>query len=170
MALSASGVDERAATPPEASPALVAQCLAEAKALAVAAREPDALVIGADQTLELEGRRFDKPASRVAAAAQLRALAGRRHRLHSAVAVARGPAVAWRHRASVELAMRPLKDAEIADYLDRAGDAVLGSVGAYQVEGLGITLFDSIGDDWFAILGLPLLPLLGYLRGVGALG
>jgi septum formation protein len=163
-------LDERTVAQLDPTGAAVAQRLAELKALTVAAGAPDALVIGADQTLELDGRLFNKPGNRAAAAVQLAALAGRTHRLHSAVAVARGNAVQWRHVASVPMTMRRLAPEEIAGYLDRAGAAALQSVGAYLVEGPGITLFDQIGSDWFAILGLPLLPLLGYLRGVGALG
>lgn len=164
----ASGVDEAAVTARD--PAELASLLAERKALAVATLRPDAVVIGADQTLDCDGRLFNKPPNRNAARDQLATLAGREHRLHSAVAVCRDGRIDWRHRASVTLCMRRLTDAEIDRYLERAGDAVLSSVGAYQVEGLGIQLFDRIDGDWFAILGLPLLPLLAYLRERGAAG
>lgn len=166
----ASGVDERGVAQDTDDPTLIASRLAEAKALAVSRREPAAWVIGADQTLARAGTLFHKPVDRQAAALQLRQLAGHVHTLHSAVAVARGGAVTWTHAASVAMHMRRLADAEIDRYLDRAGDAALSSVGAYQVESLGIQLFERIEGDWFAILGLPLLPLLAYLRAQGAAG
>ena len=166
----APGIDERAAERGLADPAAIAGALAAAKAVAVSTRLPAALVIGSDQTLELGGVALHKPGSRAAAAAQLARLAGRGHRLHTAVAVARAGRVEWWHLATVTLVMRPLGPAEIERYLDRAGDAALGSVGAYQVEGLGIQLFERIDGDWFAILGLPLLPLLAYLRARGVAG
>ena len=162
-------VDERAATAGLTGAAEIARVLAARKSQAVARTQPDALVIGADQTLECDGTLFHKPETRAAAARQLQTLAGREHRLHSAIAVSRDGALAWQHLAGVRLAMRPLSATGIDRYLDRAGDAVLHSVGAYQVEGLGIQLFERIDGDWFAILGLPLLPLLTYLRGVGGL-
>ena len=162
-----SGIDERVASRHLTAAAEIAQHLAAAKALAVARLEPQALVIGADQTLDCAGEVFAKPADRAAAAAQLARLAGRTHRLHSAVAVAQGERVVWHHLASPALDMRPLAPAEIERYLDRAGPAALGSVGAYQVEGPGIQLFGRIDGDWPAILGLPLIPLLAYLREAG---
>lgn len=163
-------VDERAAAAGLADAMEIARTLAARKSLAVVRMRPDALVIGADQTLECDGGLFHKPETRRAAAGQLQALAGREHRLHTAVAVSHDGALAWQHLATVRLAMRPLSPTEIERYLDRAGDAVLHSVGAYQVEGLGIQLFERIDGDWFAILGLPLLPLLTYLRSAGGMG
>lgn len=163
-------VDERAATKGLTNPMEIARTLAARKALAVAETMPNAVVIGADQTLDCHGRFFHKPQTREAAAAQLLLLAGHEHRLHSAVAICRHGRLDWQHLASVRLLMRPLTEADIAAYLDRAGDAVLSSVGAYQVEGLGIQLFERIDGDWFAILGLPLLPLLTYLRSAGGTG
>lgn len=166
------GIDERevqARLPDGPIPRQVAVALARAKAIAVSAREPEALVIGADQTLDLDGRTLTKPDGRNAAAAQLAAMAGKTHTLHSAFAVAKGGVVVARGVRAARLSVRPLSDAEIAAYLDRAGAAVTRSVGAYQLEGLGIRLFDRIAGDYFTILGLPLLPLLGALRRLGAI-
>lgn len=142
----------------------VALALAAAKASRVAARHPGALVIGADQMLDLDGESLRKPDDLAAAARTLERLAGRDHTLISAVVLARDGDLIWRHHASARLTMRPLDDAAIADYLARAGDRVLASVGAYQLEGLGAQLFDRIEGDYFTILGLPLLALLGELR------
>jgi septum formation protein len=164
----APGVDEEsvkeAARADGLSPADAALLLAELKARRISERLPAAVVIGADQILVCEGRWFDKPADRDAAAAQLAALAGRRHELVTAVLAMKGGVVLWRHVATPRLTMRPLSGATIAAYLDAAGEAVLASVGAYQAEGLGIRLFASIEGEHAAILGLPLLPLLGFLR------
>jgi nucleoside triphosphate pyrophosphatase len=164
-------LDERAveAGAPSEDPGAVAALLARAKALRVAADVPGRLVIGADQTLALGRRRFDKPADRAGARAQLQALAGRTHALHAAVAVARGPDVLFAHVGVARLTMRPLTDAFLDRYLDAAGAAVTASVGAYQVEGLGIELFERIDGDHFTVMGLPLLPLLAYLRAEGSL-
>lgn len=143
-----------------------ALALAIAKARDVSAAHPEALVIGADQMLECAGTLFDKPADRAGAQGHLRALSGRTHHLLTACAVVQGGAVVWRHTETPALTMRPLSDAAITAYLDKAGDRVLTSVGAYQLEGLGATLFEAIDGDFFSILGLPLLPLLAFLRGV----
>lgn len=147
----------------------VAGALADAKALAVGRLHPDALVIGADQTLDLDGRLFTKPADRAAAHRQLSALSGRTHHLHTAVAGVRGGEVVWRAVESPALTMRSLSSGEIDAYIERAGAGVLGSVGAYQLEGLGIQLFERIDGQYFAILGLSLLPVLGWLRSEGTL-
>lgn len=152
-----------------ATPADIAVALAEAKAADVSDRLPDALVIGADQTLDCDGHRGTKSETLADAKNQLQRLAGRSHSLHSAVAVALGGAVRWRHLASATLTMRPLTAAEIDHYLRRVGDNVLKSVGVYQLEGEGIRLFERIEGDYFTILGLPLLPLLAYLRSQGAI-
>jgi len=164
-------VDERGiqeATGP-ASPSDIAARLAREKALVVSARKPGRHVVGADQTLALGERLFNKPEGRAEALAQLQALAGRGHQLHSAIAVVRDGKILFEHVAVAGLSMRPLRESEIAAYLDEAGDAVTSSVGAYQLEGLGVHLFDRIEGDHFTILGLPLLPLLGFLRGEGLL-
>jgi septum formation protein len=164
-------IDERAieAAAPSEDPSAVAALLARAKALRVAADVPGRLVVGADQTLALGRRRFDKPADRAAARAQLQALAGRTHELHAAVAVARGRNVLFEHVGVARLTVRPLSDTFLDRYLDAAGAAVTASVGAYQVEGIGVHLFERIEGDHFTILGLPLLPLLAYLRAEGSL-
>jgi septum formation protein len=143
--------------------------LAESKAMAVAGRYPGAIVIGADQILECAGAWFDKPRDRAAARDQLLRLAGRRHRLvTSAVAVTDGT-VRWRVTESARLLMRPFSEAFLDQYLDRAGEDILASVGAYQIEGLGLQLFEDVDGDFFTILGLPLLPLLRFLREQGLL-
>lgn len=142
----------------------VALELATRKAQAVATRHPDALVIGADQMLDAGGSWFDKPTDRAAAARQLAALAGRTHRLVSATVVIEGGREIWRTADSATLHMRPLGPAFIERYLDQVGPAALGSVGAYQLEGRGAQLFTRIEGDYFTILGLPLLPLLAFLR------
>jgi septum formation protein len=164
-------IDERAIEAPliagGATPAEIASALAGEKAALVSLATGDALVIGADQTLDLAGNRWTKPESPAEAREQLARLSGREHRLHSAVAVARGGSLLWRHREEARLMLRPLTAAEIDAYLAEAGEAVLASVGAYQIEGPAIRLFERIDGDYFAILGLPLLPLLAYLRGEG---
>ncbi|HIJ63515.1 MAG TPA: septum formation protein Maf, partial [Rhodospirillaceae bacterium] len=122
------------------------------------------------QTLDCEGRHFDKPNDHSAAKKQLLALRGRRHRLVTAVAAATaGDGVVWSHCEEAGLTMRPFSDAFAERYLAQAGDAVLSSVGAYQLEGLGAQLFSRVEGDFFAILGLPLLPLLDFLRHRGEL-
>ena len=146
------------------APRDVALHLAAEKAREVSRRRPEAIVIGADQVLALGKRIFEKPRDLNEARATLEALAGESHALHSAVAVARAGAVVWRSCESACLTMRALGEGEIARYLARAGEAVCQSVGAYQLEGLGVQLFERIEGDYFTILGLPLLPLLGYLR------
>ena len=138
--------------------------LAREKARAVASKHPDRMVLGADQTLALGNRLFNKPLGRSQAAEQLHALAGHTHELNSAVAVASGGNIVFEHVAIARMTMRPLPEAEIEAYLDRAGEVVTSSVGAYQLEGLGVHLFERIQGDHFTILGLPLLPLLAFLR------
>jgi septum formation protein len=145
-------------------PGEIAALLARAKAVAVSSRHAGRIVVGADQTLALGERLFSKPAGRAQAAEQLQALAGRAHELHSAVAVARDGEILFENRSIAQMTMRPLDDYAISAYLDAAGEAVTGSVGAYQLEGLGIHLFERIEGDHFTILGLPLLPLLQFLR------
>jgi len=138
--------------------------LAVRKAKSVAQRHPGALVIGADQMLEAGGEWFDKPVDRAGARRQLAALSGRTHRLISGVAVVDGDQEIWRTADAVTLHMRQLTPAFIETYLDRVGEAALTSVGAYQLEGLGAQLFKRIEGDYFTVLGLPLLPLLAFLR------
>ncbi|MDP6688432.1 MAG: Maf family protein [Alphaproteobacteria bacterium] len=145
------------------APALAA-ALATAKARSVARARPDALVIGADQVLACDGVLYDKAADMTAAAATLKALAGRCHELHAAACVLRGETLLWQHTATAKMWMRPLTDDFIAGYLDQSGRSVLWSVGCYQIEGLGVQLFERVDGDYFTILGLPLLPLLAFLR------
>jgi septum formation protein len=143
--------------------------LASAKAVAVSARHPDRLIIGADQILEHGGKWFDKPVDRAGAARQLAMLSGGLHMLISAVAVVENGVEIWRTAQAVTLHMRPLSPAYIDAYLDKVGNAALTSVGAYQLEGLGAQLFTRVDGDYFTVLGLPLLPLLAFLRGRGVL-
>jgi len=159
-------IDERAVELASglSSPREIAAVLAREKAVSVSLRYPGQFVVGADQTLTLGERLFSKPAGRAQAASQLQALAGRTHELHSAVAVVRDGETIFADAASARMTMRPLDDAAISAYLDAAGEAVTASVGAYQLEGLGIHLFERIEGDHFTILGLPLLPLLKFLR------
>lgn len=152
------------------APGDIAAFLAREKALWVSARRREQFIVGADQTLALGKRLFSKPARRAAASEQLRALAGRSHELHSAVAVARAGKILFESTSVARLTMRPLSEAAIDGYLDAAGEAVTSSVGAYQLEGLGIHLFERIEGDHFTILGLPLLPLLAFLRSERLLG
>ena len=147
----------------------LATALAELKAETVSKGRPEALVIGADQVLDCDGKWYDKPGGRDAARRQLKELRGKRHRLVTAVAVAAKGEVEWRHVESAVLTMRVFSDPFLEAYLDRAGDSIFGSVGAYQFEGIGALLFAKVEGDFFAILGLPLLPLLDHLRRVGAL-
>jgi septum formation protein len=149
-------------------PREVAERLAEAKALAAQAA-PDDLVIGADQTLDLDGELVDKATNLDEARARLERLRGRRHTLHAAAALARGGEIVWRGRASPVLAMRAFTDAFLDQYLSDCGEASLGSVGCYHLEGRGAQLFDAVEGDYFAVLGLPLLDVLSALRQAGAL-
>jgi septum formation protein len=162
-------IDERAieAQAGASDPAEVAALLARRKAEAAAAAKPGRLVLGADQTLALGARRFSKPASRAAARAQLEALRGRTHALHSAVAIVRDGHVLYQGGEVARLTMRPFSDAFLDAYLSAAGPAVTASVGGYQLERIGIHLFERIEGDHFTILGLPLLPLLAFLRQEG---
>lgn len=147
-----------------ASPSAVAETLAEMKAQQVSRAHRDALVIGADQVLECDGELFDKPEDLDQARAHLRAFRGRRHTLVASVIVARDGAVVWRHNDQAHLDMRDLSDGFIEWYIERMGDEICESVGAYKLEGLGAQLFSNIEGDFFSILGLPLLPLLEVLR------
>lgn len=143
--------------------------LAELKARDISRQRAGALVIGADQMLECDGAWFDKPTDRGRAAAQLRALSGRTHELVSAVVAMRDEVLLWQHVERARLTMRRLSDAFIDRYLAAIGEAALQTVGAYQLEGPGVQLFAHVDGEHFAILGLPLLPLLGFLREQGAI-
>jgi septum formation protein len=162
----AADIDERAVQQASGltAPADIAAHLARTKALAVSARQPGRFVVGADQTLALGSGLFSKPAGRSQAAEQLRALAGHAHELHSAVAVAHNDKILFADATIARMTMRRLSEAEIDAYLDEAGEAVTSSVGAYQLEGPGVHLFERIEGDHFTILGLPLLQLLAFLR------
>ena len=151
------------------APAAIAGHLARAKASVVAGSHPGRLVLGADQTLALESKRFAKPVDRTAARAQLRALSGRTHELHSAIVFMQDAAVLFTHVGTARLTMRAFSDRFLDLYLDAVGNAATASVGAYQLEGLGIQLFERVDGDYFAILGLPLLAALDFLRRRGCL-
>lgn len=146
-----------------------AEELARAKAIRVFSRHPDALVIGADQILDCGGTWFDKPRDRAEARAQLMALRAKSHMLATAVVVVQLGAVVWRHVERPLLAMRDFSEQFLDDYLTGLGEDVLTVVGGYRLEERGVQLFSRIEGDYFAILGLPLLPLLGFLRGCGVI-
>ena len=169
VAVEPADIDERAIEQRSAKQAAgeLAAVLAREKARTVAARLPGRLVLGADQTLALGERRFSKPADRAGARRQLAALRGQTHELHSAVALARGSSVLFEHREVARLTMRSFSDQFLEAYLDAAGAALTASVGGYQLEKVGIQLFERIQGDHFTILGLPLVPLLEYLRTAG---
>jgi len=141
-----------------------ARALAVAKARTVSRKFGGALVIGADQILTCDGAWFDKPASEAAVHEHLVALQGKTHHLVNATAIVENDVVVWEHGDTIEMVMRPLSPAFIADYLELVGDQARQSVGGYFLEGLGAQLFDRVEGDFFNILGLPLLPLLAYLR------
>ena len=147
----------------------IALALAEAKALAVSASQPGALVLGSDSLVEVDGTRFDKPASRVDAARHLRVFSGRTMQLHSAAALARDGAVLWRHAALARLHVLEMSDSFIEDYLAQEWPAVAGCVGVFRIEARGVQLFEAIEGDHFTVLGMPLLPVLGALRDLGEL-
>jgi septum formation protein len=151
------------------APGEAALLLAREKARAVGTRFGGRFVVGADQTLALGERRFSKPAHRAAAHDQLRALAGRTHELHSAVAIARDGRVVFSHVESARMTMRALSDRFLEIYLDAIGDDAMASVGAYQLEGAGVHLFERVEGDHFTILGMPLLAVLAFLRREGRL-
>jgi len=150
-------------------PAEVALLLAMEKARAVAAKHPDRIVVGADQTLALGAQRFSKAPDRAGARAQLSVLRGKMHTLYSAVAVVRSGETAFQHVDEADLTMRNFSDEFLDRYLDAIGDKATASVGGYQLEGAGIQLFDRVEGDHFTILGLPLLALLDWLRHAGLL-
>lgn len=147
----------------------LAGALAEAKARLVASRHPGAVVIGADQVLEFNGRCFDKPGNREVARKHLMMFSGRTHRLVSGVCVIADGDRLWRHAETARLTMRPFSEGFLDDYLNRAGDETWDSVGGYRLEGIGAQLFERIDGDHFTIQGLPLLPLLRFLRRSGVI-
>ena len=162
-------IDER--TIEQRSPARdageLAALLAREKARTIAARLPGRLVLGADQTLALGERRVSKPGDRAGARAQLAALRGRTHELHTAVALVRESTIVFEHREVARLTMRAFSDSFLESYLDAVGAAVTASVGGYQLERIGIQLFERVEGEHFVILGLPLVALLQYLRQAG---
>ncbi|HEV7319683.1 MAG TPA: Maf-like protein [Ensifer sp.] len=169
----AARIDERALEKPledaGAAPETVALELAEAKARDVARHVSGALVIGSDQTMSLGSRVYHKPKDMAEAAEHLLSLSGKTHRLNSAIVLVRDEEVVWRHVSSAEMSVRTLTAAFIAQHLERVGEKALSSVGAYQLEGEGIQLFEKIEGDYFTILGLPMLPLLAKLRELGTI-
>ena len=164
-------LDERGleAGAPSLAPPDVAALLARGKAGSVAQRHPGRLVLGADQMLALGSERFAKPADRAAARAQLQTLSGRTHELYSAIAFVQDTTVLSEHVGVARLTMRVLSAEFLDAYLDAVGDAATASVGAYQLEGLGIQLFERIDGDYFTVLGLPLITALDFLRRNGCL-
>ena len=167
----ASDVDERMVEDgvPSVGSAAVARLLAGEKARAVASLRPGRLVVGGDQTLALGERRFTKPADRASAKDQLLSLAGRTHELYSAVCVVRDGAMLFEHVGVARLKMRSLSAEFLETYLDLSGPAIISSVGGYPLEGVGVQLFEQVEGDHFTILGLPLVPLLSFLRDHGSL-
>ncbi len=163
-------IDERALerNAPDTAEA-VARMLAREKVHAVASRLPERLIVGADQILALGERRFSKPANRAAAQAQLKELRGRTHELHSAAVLVQDGTVRFEYSDTARLTMRSFSDSFLDAYLDAAGTTVTDSVGAYQLERSGIQLFERVEGDYFTILGMPLLPLLVFLRSAGLL-
>ncbi len=168
----AASIDERAieATLVDGvTPDNVAMELARAKALDVSRDLQGALVLGSDQTMSLGERVYHKPKDLDEAKRHLLSLSGNTHRLNSAIALAQDDRIIWEHVSHAELTVRPLSESFVERYIQRCGDKLLGSVGAYQLEGEGIQLFSEIRGDYFTILGLPLLPLLEKLREIGAI-
>jgi septum formation protein len=164
-------IDERAveAASPSPDPGVVAALLAREKACAVERRHPGRLVLGGDQVLAFGSSRLTKPLDRAAARAQLGALRGKTHELHSAVAFVRDGTVLFEHVDVARLTMRSFSERFLDSYLDAVGNAATESVGAYQLEGPGVQLFDQLDGDYFTVLGLPLMPVLAFLRRQGCL-
>jgi septum formation protein len=164
-------IDERAveAASPSPEPGAVAALLAREKAYAVERRHPGRLVLGGDQVLAFRSRCLTKPVDRAAARAQLSALRGKTHELHSAVAFVRDGAILFEHVDVARLTMRSFSERFLDSYLDAVGNEATESVGAYQLEGPGVQLFDQLEGDYFTVLGLPLMPVLAFLRRQGCL-
>ena len=152
-----------------APPRNIADRLAELKAIKISAKHPEALVIGADQVLVCEGKLYDKPDTHDAARLQLSELKGKTHELLSACVICEGARPVWRHIGRAQLTARDFSDGFLNTYIEQAGDALLSSVGAYQLESVGAQLFSQVKGDYFTVLGLPLLEVLGYLRARGVL-
>ncbi|PDT83546.1 Maf-like protein [Sinorhizobium sp. BJ1] len=173
FAARAAQLDERALERPleeaGASPTEVALALAEAKARNVSRHFDGALVIGSDQTMSLGARVYHKPKDMAEAAEHLLSLAGETHSLNSAIVIVRDGDVLWRHVSTAHMTVRPLDRTFVERHLKRVGEKALSSVGAYQLEGEGIQLFEKIDGDYFTILGLPMLPLLSKLRELGSI-
>lgn len=148
----------------------LAHHLASAKCLSVSKQHPDDLVIGADQVLSFSGKTFDKPARLEEARSHLLEFRGKAHTLISAVCCARGGTVLWQYSDRAELTMRYFSNRFLEDYMTAVGPDITTSVGAYKLEGLGLQLFEHIDGDYFTVLGLPLLPLLEFLRSTGEIG
>lgn len=146
------------------APRHIADALAEMKARIVSYQKPDALVLGADQILEKDGKVFSKASNRQEAEATLKALSGGVHKLISAVVICQNGQAIWRSVDQVKMDVRPLSDAFIKQYLDTLGDDAFWSVGCYQFEGIGAQLFNHMDGDYFTVLGMPLLPVLDFLR------
>lgn len=150
------------------APRNIADALAEAKAIKISSRLPGVLVLGADSVLALDdGTMLTKPADKADAAAQLRTMAGQRHRLFSAIVAARDGQPIWRSVGMAKLWMRDLSDPFIADYVDSNWDSIRWTVGCYEIEGAGVQLFDRVEGDPWTIIGMPMLPLLQWLRTTG---
>lgn len=145
----------------------IADILARAKAEHVSRAKPEALVIGSDQVLALDETIFEKPANADVARANLLSMRGRAHELHAAVALAHGGETVWSHSDIATMTMRKFSAGFLDDYIAKSGNGILSSVGAYQLEGMGVQLFEKIEGDYFTILGMPLLPLLQELRARG---
>lgn len=150
-------------------PRAIADALAELKAMKIAQAEPDAMVIGSDSVVSVAGKLFDKPIDRANAAEHLRAFSGQTMLLTSAVVLASGGQAIWRHVGEARLDVWPLSEAFIERYLDAEWPAISGCVGCFRIEGPGVQLFSALHGDYFTILGMPLLPLLGQLRTLGHL-
>lgn len=164
-------IDERAVEAPllveDIDQADIAMILAHSKAISVSEKNKDMIVIGCDQTLEFENQRLHKPVNMEEARRRLLLLSGKTHYLHSAIALAKNEEIIWQHTHSASIKFRKLEPEFIGRHLARVGDNILSSVGAYQIEGEGIQLFEKIEGDYFSIIGLPLLPLLAALREIG---
>lgn len=169
--VSPADLDEREleALSPSQQSAAVATFLASEKALSVELNNPGRLVLGADQLLALDGKRFSKPGDRATARAQLLALSGRTHTLYSAIAFVQNASVLFEHVSTARMTMRLLSDRFLECYLDVVGEAATESVGAYQLEGIGIQLFERVEGEYFTVLGLPLMEVLDFLRQQGYL-